>query len=448
MNLQHVSFAKNTILTVGTRISAFVIILLTSVLIARILGPEGKGIYALAILLPTIITRFTNLGIAPASVYHIGQRIFDEKLVFGNNVLLSAIIGFITLLIGTIVIMFLHSTFFAGINRWYLFLALFAGPLLLFNVYLLFLLLGMEKIKTYNIMHVLHTFFLFAFSVIALLILRTGLLGVLFAFVLSYVFANVCLFFVVKRYTQGISFNLSFDYLKKMLHFGGAINTSNLLTYLNYRFGMLLVSYFLTTAAVGFYSVAVGIAEQLWLVSTAVATVLFPRISTERDERTRRKLTPVVTRNVLVITALGALVLYFLSPWLITFVYSEKFVFSVIPLQILLPGVVALSVWQLLHQDIAGRGRPMLNVYVNLMAVILNIVFNLLLIPKYGINGAAWATTFSYCGALLGAVVVYQKLTNSPLAKIFLPQHSDLRLYKQMYSHLFTNRDVGETKNR
>lgn len=446
MNLPHIKFAKDTMLTIGARISVFVLTMLTSVLIARILGPEGKGIYALAILLPTIITRFTNLGIAPASVYHIGQNVFDEKLVFGNNVLLSAILGCVSICIGVICIVFLHNTFFAGINKWYLLLVLLLGPLLLFNVYLMFVLLGMEKIKAYNLMAILHACFLFTLSMIALLILHAGVLGILIALILSFVFANLFLFFSVKSYTHGISFDLSLNYLKKMLNFGGASNTSNILTYLNYRFGMLLVSYFLTTVAVGFYSIAVGIAEQLWLVSTAVGTVLFPRISTERNEYTRRKLTPVVTRNVLMITALGALGLYFVSPWLVTFIYTETFSFSIKPLQILLPGVVALSVWQLLHQDIAGRGKPMLNVYVNLIAVILNVLLSLLLIPKYGISGAAWATTFSYCGALLGAAVIYKRLTNSPLSKMFVPQHSDLRLYKQIYSHLLTSNDNKKNK--
>jgi O-antigen/teichoic acid export membrane protein len=139
----------------------------------------------------------------------------------------------------------------------------------------------------------------------------------------------------------------------------------------------------------------------------------------------------------------GALALYFASPWLVTIVYSDAFSPSIGPLQVLLPGVVALSIWQLLHQDIAGRGKPILNVYVNLMAVVLNILLNLLLIPKYGITGAAWATSLSYCSALLGAAFIYRRLTNNPLSTIFIPQYSDIRFYKQVYSHLFVDRGAG-----
>ena len=73
-------------------------------------------------------------------------------------------------------------------------------------------------------------------------------------------------------------------------------------------------------------------------------------------------------------------------------------------LQALLAGIVALSAGRVLSNDIAGRGRLILNAYGGLAAVATNVVLNLLWIPRYGIVGAAWASTVSYSVSFLMAL--------------------------------------------
>jgi len=93
--------------------------------------------------------------------------------------------------------------------------------------------------------------------------------------------------------------------------------------------------------------------------------------------------------------------------------YSSAFLPAVRPLQILLPGIVALSVGRVLANDVAGRGRVMLNNYAGLVTVATNVILNILWIPKYGIAGAALASTGSYTLAFFTQLFLYARLSGN-----------------------------------
>lgn len=194
---------------------------------------------------------------------------------------------------------------------------------------------------------------------------------------------------------------------------------------------MFLVNGFLNPVAVGFYSIGVALVEKLWLISQSASTVLFPRVAAETDEQRRKDFTPMVARTVLWVTALGAIALAFVSHWIVLLLYSEAFLPSVRPLQILLLGVVALSVTRVLANDIAGRGRPILNTYVSVATLGSNVILNLIWIPRYEIAGAAWASTVSYSLTLVARLFLYCRLSGNSWTKVVLPQRGDWALYRR-----------------
>lgn len=148
----------------------------------------------------------------------------------------------------------------------------------------------------------------------------------------------------------------------------------NVIGFLHYRIDVFLVNIFLNSLAVGFYSIAVAVAEKIWLVSQSAGVVLFPRVSSEIDEKRLNEFAPLVCRNVLLITLAGAIALFFLGRLLIVLFYSEKFSASVLPFQILLIGAVTMSGWRVLGNDLYGRGKPESNIYVSLTSVVLNVI--------------------------------------------------------------------------
>jgi len=432
-------FTKDSLITFITRVLSLIFGLGTSVIIARVLGPEGKGIYALAILLPATLIMFCNFGIAQASVFYIGKKKYSVEEIFGNNIIFSFLLTIFTLLIGLIITFFFANSLFPNVAKGYFLLALFLLPLNFFLSFVNYILLGLQKIKEFNFIRILQNFMFLILIILFLLGLNLGLKAVIVANILSCFFGTIFLFFLARKIIGSPSLHFNKSYFKDAFYYGTKIYLGNIIQFFHYRIDMFLINIFLNPIAVGFYSVAVVISEGIWLVSQSAGTVLFPRVSSETDKKRLKEFTPAVCRNVLFITALGSILLFFLSRWLIILLYSEKFLDSVLPFQILLIGTVTISGWRILVNDLYGRGRPELNIYISLFSVILNIILNVIWIPEYGIAGAAWATSISYTFAFVSITIVYSRISGNGINDIIFVKRSDFNFYRNLM-RLFKNR--------
>ena len=400
-----------------------------SVILARILGPEGRGIYALATLLPSLIVTFGNLGIGPATVYYVARGEFRRQEILGNNILLSLGIGGLGVLAGLFVVLFFHEAVFPGVSSGYLLLALALVPVEFFFSYVSYMLLGAQRIKEFNYVQIAQSGLFLGAIALALLGLKAGVTGAIIAGLFTRVIVGATVFRLALRIAGGIDLKPNTSYIKRATSYGVQAHLSNILGFLNYRADMFLVNWFLGPSAVGLYSVGVGLVEKLWMVSFAASTVLFPWVAAETEEQKRKEFTPLVARTVLWMTALASLILAFLSKWIVLLLYSEAFLPAVGALRALLIGITTLSAGRVLSNDIAGRGFPGLNIYTGLAAVTTNVVLDLLWIPRYGIVGAAWASTVSYTVSFLGALFFYCQLSGNQWTKVVLPQSGDWALY-------------------
>ena len=426
-------FAKQTLLTTGTKIVNLGLGMLISILLARGLGPEGKGIYTLAILFPTLIVTFSNLGLGPATVYYVAQDKYPLKSVFGSNTILSLLLGFVGVIAGLLLAAIFPTEIFPDVPRSTLYLALTLVPLNLFLSQVgTQILLGSRRIRDLNTATILTSFSFLVLLFLAIVSLGAGVQGAVLANVLSSALMCVLLFIWIRRLVGGISLRIARDYLRHSLDYGLKTYVGNVISFLNYRIELFILGFLMPAAALGFYSVAVGLAERLWLVSQSAAMLVFPVISAEKDERKRSEFTPIISRNVFLITLIGAIVLFFLSPWLIVLLYSQSYLPTVQLFRILLPGIVFLSASRVLANDIAGRGEPLLNTYVGGFGLVVQVILNLVLINQIGVAGSAWATSISYALILLVRVVVYSRVSGNTYANIILPQKTDLLLYQRL----------------
>ena len=432
-------FTKNILITFGTRVFQLILGIGSSVIIARMLGPQGRGIYSLAILLPGLLAVFTNLGIGPASVFYIGKKKYSPKEVFGTNIIFAGLISIFTIIIGLIIVFFFSDKLFPGVPKECLFLALSVIPLHFFSSFSVNILLGLQKIKKYNFIQLIQNFIFLFLIVIFLLGLRFGVKAVITANILSAFVGCTVLFFQTKKETNGIVFSLNREILRDFFSYGSKVYLGNILGFLHYRIDMFMVNIFLNPVAVGFYSIAVTLAEKIWLISESTATVLFPRVSSETNEESLNKFTPSVCRNTLFITTLSAIFLFLIGRWLIILLYSKEFSDSVLPFQILLIGSITISGWRILANDLYGRGKPLLNSYITGISVIINIILNIIFIPKFGISGASWATAISYTVALIMITIVYSRISGNRIVDIIFIKKSDLRYYKNFLTS-FKNR--------
>lgn len=432
MKNQISKFTIDTSITIITRISQLVLGIITSIIIARVLGPQGKGIYSLAILLPSLLVMFGNFGISQASVFYIGKKKYSPGEILANNIILSFLLGIISFLIGLIIILFFSNSLFPEIKKIYLFLALFLVPLQFFLNFVNYILLGLQRIKEFNFISILRSFIFLIFLLLFLLLFNLDIKAVIVANILSCFIGIIILYYLAKKIIGNFHLHFNKSYYKDAFRYGTKVYLGNIIGSLHYRLDIFLINIFLNPIAVGFYSIATALSEKIWLISQSAGTILFPRVSSEKDESRLKKFTPIVCRNVLFITAIGAIFLFVLGHWIITLLYSMRFLESILPFHILLIGSVTMSGWRVLANDLYGRGKPELNIYISLVSVVLNIILNILWIPKFGIAGAAWATSISYTFAFIIIVIVYIMISGNSILNIILIQKSDIALYRNI----------------
>jgi O-antigen/teichoic acid export membrane protein len=167
-----------------------------------------------------------------------------------------------------------------------------------------------------------------------------------------------------------------------------------------FKVDLYIIKYLLDSKQAGIYATGVSIVEKLWLFSGAAGIITFA------ETANNSKIDDVV-KNIktnLIFTFIGGIVLFFISDIFIKTFFGEKFIDSINVIKILLPGIVLFSVFRVLNGYFSGLGKVKIIIFIFLPVLIINIVLNFLLIPIYGINGAAFSSTISYS---LGVIVLF-----------------------------------------
>ncbi|MDD2557440.1 MAG: flippase [Desulfuromonas sp.] len=393
---------RNIGMTLGRQLLASFAQFLLVVLIARELGPEGNGFYAMALLIPTMLASFLNLGVGPATVYHVSRGDFDIHQVLAGNLRLALVVATVGVACAFPVMLVWGENLFPGIPQGLLWLGLASFPLTLLLTYMNTIFQGLENFRAFNLTVLLPSYINLAGGVFALYILQVGLLGVMVAYITGQLTGLLVVFIMLYRckafYRQTANSIPFKTYSCKVLSYGLRAHLSNIMTFVNYRADIFLVNLFLTPAATGIYVIAVQIAEKLWVLSQAVSTVLLPRLSSMHENpKGLFALTNKVFLVVSGLTALASVVIAIAFYWLISPVFGEKYLEALPAFLWLLPGVVALAGSRIYSNCIAAVGKPEWNMYSAIGVVTINVVGNILLVPQFGIVGAAWATSVAYC---------------------------------------------------
>jgi O-antigen/teichoic acid export membrane protein len=159
-----------------------------------------------------------------------------------------------------------------------------------------------------------------------------------------------------------------------------------------------------------------------------VGVVLLTNLTAGDDENAAR-MTPVVCRNTLLVTGLGAIFAGAVSPLVIPAVFGDGFEGSVLPFVWLLPGTVALAGNKILAAYVFSRGKPMINARIAIATLVVTVAADLLLIPAFDVSGAAAASSLAYCLSLGLTAIAYRRLSGGPIAGVLLPTRADVPLY-------------------
>jgi O-antigen/teichoic acid export membrane protein len=335
-----------------------------------------------------------------------------------------------TVVAGAVVIKVAGDLFFPGVSHNLLFLGLSIVPVSLLFTQLTGVFQGLQDFGRYNFLTLVPSSLALIFVAVGLWILKGGVAAAVIAYMSGFLMGTLLALKMLAVYLRPTPHVSQHAFVRACLSYGIRAQLSNIITLLNYRIDVFLVNALLSPAAVGIYAVSVSVAERTWILSQAVCTVLFPLISGLKDEGKRTQVTPLISRWILGTGIASALLLGLTAKWLIRFLYGSAFYAAVEPLLWLLPGVVLWGFARVLTNDISARGKPEINIYLAIVSFVVNIGANLVLIPRFGIRGAAIASSISYPVVAIGAALAYHQLTGVPVVKLLVWWEEDFRLIK------------------
>lgn len=210
-------------------------------------------------------------------------------------------------------------------------------------------------------------------------------------------------YFIVYQRRQSGSFIRSFDYMtaKQLLKDSWPLIFSGLVVMIYMRIDQIMIKEMLGDREVGIYSVAVRLSEVWYFIPMVITSSLFPSIINARkvsQELYHVRLQRLYSFMVWIAIA-AAIPTTFLSDWLVAFLYGEAYQGAGEVLRIHVWGSVFVFLGVASSAWLTSENLQHISFYRTLSGAMINVSLNIVLIPIFGIVGAAVATVISYMAA-------------------------------------------------
>jgi O-antigen/teichoic acid export membrane protein len=425
------SFSAQVARVYATRLVQFGCTVAVAFLLARLLGPDGRGVYALLLLLPSTLFAIGQVGLPSAITYFSGGGRSLRSLVRAAAVL-GAILSGGLLLASLVALPWLQPILFDAAPLDLLRVAVVALPIQLTATFFGSMLWGRQLVRPYSRVLALQSvaWLCAVAGVVGIADLGVpGALGSYLAVTGGGALAVVALVLRQGRREESDVHDRAVGRPARMgdlLGYGLRLYPAGISTFLSYRADLFLLSALLGDgAAIGLYAMAVSLAEITFQVPDSVATLFYPRVAGAARADADR-MAPAMARMSLLVTVLAALALA-PAAWLAIRVVLPDFDGSLAPFAILLPGTVALGLSKVLSGYISGLGRPGPVSAIAATALGVNLACNLVLIPLLGISGAALSSLISYVTHAVLTTRLASRLSGAPFQAFLSPGRDEAR---------------------
>ena len=375
----------------SARIISFIVSFLTISFVARYLGPDNYGKLSYVQSYVSLFSILATLGIDQILYRDLIEKPEDERVIIGTAVATKFVFGTGALIIATLVALFLNEE------------ALLTWMVLLVSLTFIFQPFGVvahyfnaqvkSKYAAYG--SILLTFLIPLLKLICILM---GLGILYFAALLAFEALALSLFnmYVYTRYFHKsvLQWRFSFDTFLKLMYEAAPLIFAGISGYLYARIDQVMIQHMVNSESVGFYDIAVKFSDMLGMIPGIIIGSLFPAIvnarSTSMDEYKKRL--HAITLLCLVITFIFSLILYISSSFFIPLLFGQEFIGSVAILKIYVWSNMGTVSFMLIQNYLIAEKRVSQILYLSIIGATINILLNVVLIPKLGAVGAAYAT--------------------------------------------------------
>jgi len=423
---------KSISLTLVTRVALIVIGFVINIIIARFLGPSGKGTIALLNEFFFIASVLFMMGVHEANIYYLQNKQYSHGDIFANAIYQTFFSSLFFIVLFFLTRSWLLSSILRNIDTNFVMIAILFFPAFFFQTHITTICLANKNITGYNMLLLIQCLCSLVFQI--LLVPKYGVSGAIVGILLSVIVAVILgSWILVKKGPPSLLPN--FRYWQSSYTYGAKSQVGLILSYFNRRLPIIIINLFLTPTEVGYYAIAITLAELSWYIPESVGTVLFPEISGKSKEEAA-KLVAFAMRNTLFIVTLVGILLWLGGGLFIRLFFGTAFIPSILLLRILIPGIILFSINRILCSYFAGTGRPEYGTYTSIISFILLLTSSFVLIPRIGIIGAPISSTIAFLASSIAALFIFKHISHYSTKDILIVKKEELERYPTFFSRV------------
>ena len=405
-----------------------------AILTTQYLGPAGKGDVSLFVLNLTIVQLVCNFVGGPYIVYLVPRKNIMHLLLLSYAWALAASVLIPIILLSLNLLeqeSFFHLIFISII---FSFISINTQVMI-----------GKEEVNKYNITSLIQAVVLMvAFFIYIEIFKIRNLSSYINAMYFSCITAIVVSFILIGKYFDKISLTGILKTLEEALKKGVVLQAGSIAQMFNYRLSFYILDHFHSGGRkeVGIYSVAVSVAEALWLIAQSVSLVLYARISNSEDIVQSQRLTVALIKIVSICTLLSTAVLFCVPQSVFTFVFGSGFEEVKRVMFPLSAGIIMLSAGIILSSYFVGTGKPQVTVTASIMGLAITIACGFILIPTLGMVGAGITASASYAVSVIFQFIKFMQEAKKIDLADFIFTKSDFKFVFLEVKNMFTSKQV------
>lgn len=381
--------------TSGTMIAKVIIGSLgavSSILLARLLGPEARGTFGIALQLSTLGVQIGCLGIHSSNLFYSAKDSSKVPVIVGNSLLLSVVLG--------IVVILLMSGFFYAFPDYrplegdILTLALLWVPIGIAYLLVQNILPGVQDIKGYNYSEIAFRIIGVLLFLIVIALFKTYSIEVIYS--TTFIPPLLVTIWVVWKLRKYGKISVSFKEMRLSISYATRIYIAMIFAFVMLRANLFMIKDMLSVKEAGIYSVVMNLSDLFSMISVSFGMILFAKSSSLQDNVKRWNMTLKSALLCSVILLITFAIYYLNDSFIINTLYGIEFESAVTPSNYLLIGMFCMGIQTIFMQYLASIGLPKITLYLWGLGAGLAIVLNYIFIPKFGLNGASIASSITY----------------------------------------------------
>lgn len=381
-------FSNTIIFAIGSFSSKILVFILLP-LYTSALSQEAYGVADLLVQSANLLIPIVTLAITESVIRFGLDKKYNKKTVFTTS-LLIILCGMIIL---AAVMPFISMIKYVKGHGILLYVYVFVACI---KLHVSEFIRAKQYVKLYAFNGILTTFSMLILNIIFLLVLKIGVLGYLLAIVLSDVISILFLTYIAQLYKYFSLKSLKKSVMKQMLVFSVPLMPAMIMWWITNVSDRFLVQGYLGEGANGIYAAAYKIPTIITTIYSMFNQAWNLSAITEYDSKKKEKFySNVFNSNQSIIYVVAGGILLFLIP-LTEILMSDKFFIAYKYTPILVLASIFTCFTSFFGSIYAATKKSKNSLYTILFGAILNIILNIILIPRIGINGASIATVVSY----------------------------------------------------